>query len=90
MYTVHIYVHMYIYIYVQSLHTIIKGPANNKNPAAQIQNFLNTYLKGANTYVIKTPEISDLPKLLRIRIQILVKLLKELGISLIFEVFLIF
>ena len=36
---------------------MIKGPANNKNFPAQIQNFLNTYLKGPNPFVIKTPEI---------------------------------
>ena len=37
-------------IEVSSLHPINEGPPNTKNLLAQIQNFLNTYLRGANTY----------------------------------------
>ena len=39
-----------VYIYISIiLHPITKGYPNQKNRLAQIQNFLNTYLKGANT-----------------------------------------
>ena len=37
-------------VYRSSLPPFYKGTPHNKNLLAPIQNFLNTYLKGANTY----------------------------------------
>ena len=58
---------------LQSLLPIYKGPPNDKNLLAQIQNLLNTYLKGPIHIVIKIPEILKLPKLLPIRVKIRVR-----------------
>ena len=37
-------------VQIQSLPLVTKGYPSNKNLLAQIQNFLNAYLEGANTY----------------------------------------